>query len=280
MRQAACFLPPSLSPTAPVGQPQLSSGPFPPTAAACAVSVILPSDAPPTATASLASDAPRHGFLHVLAVEPPSGPYSPPLLSAFLPRPHTARPSAALLWTSASFRPSAPTAVAGLLSWLGSVARDPSFRASPSSSSAVAAVSACSVLGTWSPSSAQLGTWSFARVSSSQSCCGLKCSCSSPCSGSSLYSCLSPCSRSLAVPLPVVVRRPVVVLLLSLLVTLLPRQLGLRILFGPADARAFSSLPREFFPPTPATSLITSPASPFLGAKRPFVAQVAVVIAA
>ncbi|CAI5934966.1 unnamed protein product [Closterium sp. NIES-64] len=195
MRQAACFLPPSLSPTAPVGQPQLSSGPFPPTAAACAVSVILPSDAPPTATASLASDAPRHGFLHVLAVEPPSGPYSPPLLSAFLPRPHTARPSAALLWTSASFRPSAPTAVAGLLSWLGSVARDPSFRASPSSSSAVAA-------------------------------------------------------------------------------------LGLRILFGPADARAFSSLPREFFPPTPATSLITSPASPFLGAKRPFVAQVAVVIAA
>ncbi|CAI5518629.1 unnamed protein product [Closterium sp. Naga37s-1] len=44
---------------------------LPPTAAACAVSMILPSGAPPSAAASLASDAPRHGFLHVPGVEPP-----------------------------------------------------------------------------------------------------------------------------------------------------------------------------------------------------------------
>ncbi|CAI5996325.1 unnamed protein product [Closterium sp. NIES-64] len=234
---------------------------LPPTAAACAVSMILPSGAPPSAAASLASDAPRHGFLHVPGVEPLSRPYSPPLLSVFLPRPRTARPSAAVLLTSASFRPSAPPAVARLLSAsraychstrLGSVARDPSSRASPSSSSAVATVSACFALGARSPSSTPLGTWGLARVCSSPSCCGSPCSYSLPCSCLSPYPCSSPCSRSLPYPCP----------------------------SSLADARAFSSLPRESLPPTPATSLITTPASPFWGAEHPFVARVAVLVVA
>ncbi|CAI5999401.1 unnamed protein product [Closterium sp. NIES-64] len=83
-----------------------------------------------------------------------------------------------------------------------------------------------------------------------------------------------------AVSLLVVVHRLVVVLPLSLLVTLLPHPFDLRILFDSAHARALSPFPRESLPPPPSTSLIPSPPSRFRGAEHPFIARMAVFVAA
>ncbi|CAI5956871.1 unnamed protein product [Closterium sp. NIES-65] len=83
-----------------------------------------------------------------------------------------------------------------------------------------------------------------------------------------------------AVSLLVVVHRLVVVLPLSLLVTLLPHPFDLRILFDSAHAQALSPFPRESLPPPPSTSLIPSPPSRFRGAEHPFIARMAVFVAA